>query len=81
MSYRITMEELSVLQERVLVLGERVRAACLEKIATFCGPEAVSQEFPVLPQFQEPRWISRGSWRTTSHTWISPDPRRRTKVL
>jgi predicted nucleotidyltransferase/HEPN domain-containing protein len=54
MSYRITMEELSVLQERVLVLGERVRAACLEKIATFCGPEAVSKEFPVLPQFQEP---------------------------
>jgi len=27
MSYRITMEELAVLQERVLVLGERVRAA------------------------------------------------------
>jgi hypothetical protein len=48
------MEELAVLQERVLVLGERVRAACLEKIATFCGPEAVSRDFPVLPQFQEP---------------------------
>jgi len=54
MSYRITMEELGVLQERVLVLGERVRAACLEKIATFCGPEAMSQDFPVPPQFQEP---------------------------
>jgi hypothetical protein len=38
----------------VLVLGERVRAACLEKIATFCGPEAVSQDVPALPRFQEP---------------------------
>jgi HEPN domain-containing protein len=54
MSYRITMEELRVLQERVLVLGERVRAACLEKIATFCGADAVSQELPVPPQLEEP---------------------------
>jgi predicted nucleotidyltransferase/HEPN domain-containing protein len=54
MSYRITMEELRVLQERVLVLGERVRAACLEKIATFCGADAVSRALPVPPQFQEP---------------------------
>jgi predicted nucleotidyltransferase/HEPN domain-containing protein len=54
MSYRITMEELSILQERVLLLAERVRAACLEKIATFCGADAVSQTLPVPPQFQEP---------------------------
>jgi predicted nucleotidyltransferase/HEPN domain-containing protein len=54
MSYRITMEELRVLQERVLVLGDRVRAACLEKIATFCGADAVSRALPVPPQLQEP---------------------------
>jgi predicted nucleotidyltransferase/HEPN domain-containing protein len=53
MSYRITMEELSVLQERVVLLGERVRAACLEKIATFCGAEAVSPNLPVPPKLGE----------------------------
>jgi HEPN domain-containing protein len=53
MSYRITMEELSVLQERVIVLGERVRAACLEKMATFCGAEAVSPNLPVPPKLGE----------------------------
>jgi uncharacterized protein len=53
-SYRITMEELHILHERVLSLGERVRAACLEKMATFCGADAVSQTLPVPPQFQEP---------------------------
>jgi predicted nucleotidyltransferase/HEPN domain-containing protein len=54
MSYRITMEELRVLQERVLSLGGRVRAACLEKMATFCGAEAVSRDLPVPPQLEEP---------------------------
>jgi predicted nucleotidyltransferase/HEPN domain-containing protein len=54
MSYRITPEELTVLQERVVILGERVRAACLEKIATFCGPESVNQNLPMPPQLQEP---------------------------
>ena len=53
MSYRITMEELSVLQERVIGLGERVRAACLEKMATFCGAEAVSPNLPVPPKLGE----------------------------
>jgi predicted nucleotidyltransferase/HEPN domain-containing protein len=54
MSYRITMEELRVLQERVLSLAGRVRAACLEKMATFCGAEAVSRELPMPPQVEEP---------------------------
>jgi predicted nucleotidyltransferase/HEPN domain-containing protein len=53
MSYRITMEELRVLQERVLVLGGRVRAACLEKMATFRGGEAVRRDLPVPPQLEE----------------------------
>jgi predicted nucleotidyltransferase/HEPN domain-containing protein len=54
MSYRITLEELSILQERVLVLGDHVRAACLEQMATFCGPEAVSRSLPVPPKLEEP---------------------------
>jgi HEPN domain-containing protein len=54
MSYRITMEELRVLQERVISLGGRVRAACLEKLATFCGAEAVRQDLPMPPQVEEP---------------------------
>jgi HEPN domain-containing protein len=53
MSYRITMEELRILQERVIGLGERVRAACLEKMATFCGAEAVSPNLPVPPKLGE----------------------------
>jgi predicted nucleotidyltransferase/HEPN domain-containing protein len=54
MSYRITAEELAELQKRVLVLAERVRAACLEKIATFCGAEAMRQDLPVPPTLSEP---------------------------
>lgn len=54
MSYRITAEELTELQKRVLVLADRVRAACLEQIATFCGREAMSKDLPSPPQFQEP---------------------------
>jgi hypothetical protein len=53
MSYRITMEELSVLQERVIALGEGVRAACPEKMATFCGAEAVSPNLPVPTKLGE----------------------------
>jgi predicted nucleotidyltransferase/HEPN domain-containing protein len=53
MSYRITMDELRVLQERVIALGELVRAACLEKMATFCGAEAVSPNLPVPPKLGE----------------------------
>jgi len=50
MSYCITVDELSILQERVLLLAARVRAACLEKMATFCGAEAVSPNLPVPPK-------------------------------
>jgi predicted nucleotidyltransferase/HEPN domain-containing protein len=53
-SYRITQEELSTLQARVIALAERVRSACLEKLASFCGAEAVRAELPVPPQMNEP---------------------------
>jgi len=54
MSYRITSEELAELQKRVLVLADRVREACLEKIATFCGAEAMRQDLPAPPTLSEP---------------------------
>ncbi len=54
MSYRITAEELAELQKRVLVLAERVRSACLEKIATFCGADAMRKDLPVPPSLGEP---------------------------
>ena len=54
MSYRITAEELAELQKRVLVLAERVRAACLEKIATFCGADAMRKDLPMPPTQGEP---------------------------
>jgi predicted nucleotidyltransferase/HEPN domain-containing protein len=53
MSYRVTADELAILQERVLLLGERVRAACFEKMATFCGAEAVSPNLPGPPKLGE----------------------------
>jgi predicted nucleotidyltransferase/HEPN domain-containing protein len=53
MSYCITLDELAILQERVLLLGERVRAACIEKMATFCGAEAVSPNLPEPPKLGE----------------------------
>ena len=54
MSYRITAEELAELQKRVLVLADRVRAACLEKIATFCGADAMRKDLPEPPTLNEP---------------------------
>ena len=54
MSYRITAEELAELQKRVLVLAERVREACLEKIATFCGADAMRKDLPIPPSLGEP---------------------------
>jgi flagellar biosynthesis/type III secretory pathway protein FliH len=54
MSYRITAEELAELQKRVLVLAERVREACLEKIATFCGADAMRKDLPESPTLSEP---------------------------
>ena len=62
-SYKITAEELLTLQERVVGLAERVRAACLEKIAAFCGPEAMQADLPVPPPvelFAEP-WPAPGA--------------------
>jgi HEPN domain-containing protein/predicted nucleotidyltransferase len=40
-SYRVTDEELCILRARVRDLGARVREACAEKLASFCGAEAV----------------------------------------
>jgi len=37
-----------VLRERVLDLAARVRRACAEKLASFCGPEQVG-ELPAVP--------------------------------
>ena len=54
MSYRITAEELAELQKRVLLLADRVRAACLEKIATFCGADAMRKDLPEPPTLSEP---------------------------
>jgi predicted nucleotidyltransferase/HEPN domain-containing protein len=54
MSYRITADELVELQKRVLLLADRVRAACLEKIATFCGADAMRKDLPSPPTLSEP---------------------------
>ena len=54
MSYRITADELAELQKRVLLLADRVRAACLEKIATFCGADAMRKDLPIPPTLCEP---------------------------
>jgi predicted nucleotidyltransferase/HEPN domain-containing protein len=51
-SYSVTSDELSILSERVLDLGSRVRAACEEKLATFCGAEAVGP-LPDVPTAEE----------------------------
>ncbi|MFO0572677.1 MAG: HEPN domain-containing protein [Polyangia bacterium] len=53
-SYRITQDELSTLQVRVIALAERIRVACLEKLASFCGTEAVRADLPAPPQMEEP---------------------------
>jgi predicted nucleotidyltransferase/HEPN domain-containing protein len=71
-SYRVTAEEFAILAPRVLDLGARVRAACSEKLATFCGPEAVSAlpeepkeanvgELPEAPPLGEPEAFE--AWR------------------
>jgi HEPN domain-containing protein len=53
-SYRITLDELAALQVRVLGLAARVRAACLDQLASHCGPDAVSPSLPVPPAPGEP---------------------------
>jgi predicted nucleotidyltransferase/HEPN domain-containing protein len=47
-SYKITLDELRVLREHVHDLAARVRLACGEKLASFCGPEHVG-ELPEVP--------------------------------
>jgi predicted nucleotidyltransferase/HEPN domain-containing protein len=49
-SYRITADELRILRERVRDLAVRVRQACEEKLASFCGPSQVGP----LPEVPSP---------------------------
>ncbi|HEU4407479.1 MAG TPA: HEPN domain-containing protein [Polyangiaceae bacterium] len=53
-SYRITPDELAALQVRVLGLAAPVREVCLEKLASFRGPDAVSPSLPRPPAPGEP---------------------------
>jgi uncharacterized protein len=53
-AYRITLDELSALQGRVLGLAGRVREASLEKLGSFCGVDAVSASLPRPPALDEP---------------------------
>jgi HEPN domain-containing protein len=53
-SYRVTPDELAAMKTRVLGLAERVREVCLEKLASFCGPDAVSPSLPAPPALDEP---------------------------
>jgi uncharacterized protein len=53
-AYRITLDELSSLQARVLELARRVREASLEKLASFGGPGAVDPSLPRPPALDEP---------------------------
>ncbi|HEU4408400.1 MAG TPA: HEPN domain-containing protein, partial [Polyangiaceae bacterium] len=53
-SYRITLAELTALQARVLGLAARVREACLDKLASLCGPDAVRPSLPQPPALDEP---------------------------
>ena len=71
-SYRVTEEELVILTDRVRDLGVRVRQACVEKLASFCGAEAVGalppdvsaadgDELPAAPPLDDPQALER--WR------------------
>jgi predicted nucleotidyltransferase/HEPN domain-containing protein len=51
-SYRITLEELRILRERVHDLAVRVREACIDKLASFCGPEHV-EPLPEVPSITD----------------------------
>ncbi|HEU4408902.1 MAG TPA: HEPN domain-containing protein [Polyangiaceae bacterium] len=61
-SYRITLDELAALQVRVLGLAARVREACLEKLASLCGPDAVSASLPLPPTLDEPPPAAPPDW-------------------
>jgi HEPN domain-containing protein len=69
-SYRVTDEELGALRERVRDLGARVRRACADKLASFCGAEAVGElpevpsalgamELPEAPALDDPAAVER----------------------
>ncbi len=71
-NYRVTVEELATLRERVLDLASRVREACVEKLGTFCGPEQVGElpavpsavdhgELPAVPALDDPKAVE--AWR------------------
>jgi predicted nucleotidyltransferase/HEPN domain-containing protein len=47
-SFKITLDELRILREHVHDLAIRVRQACLDKLVSFCGPDAVG-ELPDAP--------------------------------
>jgi predicted nucleotidyltransferase/HEPN domain-containing protein len=77
-SYRVTDDELSILRVRVLDLGARVREACVEKLATFCGSDAVGElpplvsiesalELPEPPPLDDPKAFDR--WRDAVATF------------
>jgi predicted nucleotidyltransferase/HEPN domain-containing protein len=51
-NYRVTESELETLAERVLDLAARTRAACVAKLASFCGPQAVG-DLPEVPVSSE----------------------------
>jgi uncharacterized protein len=53
-TYRITHAELATLQGRVLELARRVREVCLEKLASFGGPDAIRTTLPMPPALDEP---------------------------
>jgi uncharacterized protein len=61
-AYRINLDELSALQGRVLGLAGRVREASLEKLASFCGPDAVSATLPTPPSPDEPAPAVSPEW-------------------
>jgi HEPN domain-containing protein len=61
-AYRITLDDLSALQGRVLELARRVREASLEKLFSFCGPDAVSASLPVPPALDEPAPAVSPEW-------------------
>jgi len=69
-SYRVTDDELGILRAHVRDLGARVREACAEKLASFCGAEAVgdlpevpsqdsAMELPEAPALDDPAAVER----------------------
>ncbi len=49
-TYRITIDELTVLREQVRDLAQRTRTACIDRLSTILGPEAVSEQLPMPPE-------------------------------